>query len=105
MIRDYLELKHNKTRGKLTPPIDEVWAYCMDGQTSEEEVTYWVCMIIISTCYWLDDWEDGIQAPYNEENVTNIDLGDSECLFETQEDMYFYALLELYKLYYATAEH
>lgn len=104
VVRDYLELKHNKSRRKLEPPIDAMWAYCMDSNVPEENVTYWVCMMIIATCYWLDDWEDGVQTPYNEDNIANVDLGDSECLIETQEDMYFYALLELYKFYYTSLQ-
>lgn len=104
VVRDYLELKHNKSRRKLEPPIDAVWAYCMDSNVPEENVTYWVCMMIIATCHWLDDWEDGVQTQYNEDNIANVDLGDSECLIETQEDMYFYALLELYKFYYTSLQ-
>ena len=35
----------------------------------------------------------------DEDDVCGVDLGDGIGLINTQEDMYLYALLELYKLY------
>lgn len=69
-----------------------MWNYCEDGNVEEYKVTYWVCMSMISASPFLSD-----KIVKNE--VCYIDLGDSERLISTQEDMYLYALLELYKLY------
>ena len=68
----------------------------------EYDVTFWVSMMIITTCKYLYDRVIDLSKPY-EEDITDISLGDSECLIETQEDMYLYALLELYKLQYSAS--
>ena len=99
-IRDYLEMETPK--GEINPPLDEVWAYCSHVDTMEYDVTFWVSMMIITTCKYLYDRVIDLSKPY-EEDITDISLGDSECLIETQEDMYLYALLELYKLQYSAS--
>ncbi len=104
VIGEYLELKANKSRRKLTPPIDAIWSFCASSETDESIVTYWVSMIIISVSYHL--YYEPIDCSESLANsMLSIDLGDSEHLINTQEDMYLYALLELYKLQYSHSNH
>ncbi len=93
-IADYLELLKDNPEYDDVPPLDAIWAYCRDGNTPEPDVTYWVCMSIIASCSQLVD------QSIDDNDLYYVDLGDSEHLINTQEDMYLYALLELYKLYY-----
>ena len=87
-ISDYLELLESGSEIKDAPPLDAMWAYCVNAK--EHEVTYWVCMAMIAVCPQLVDDED---------DICGVDLGDGIGLINTQEDMYLYALLELYKLF------
>ena len=98
-IQEYLEKRANVSVNAITPPLDLMWEYCSRGDTPEYQVTYWVCMSIISVCSLIYDNKKDAFDEYNENDVRNISLGDSEDLIKTQEDMYLYALLELYKLY------
>ena len=95
-IYNYIELKKNKSKRRINPPLDDLWNHCCQMTVDESEVTYWVCHMIISSCYLIEEkptWGD-------ENDIRNISLGDGEMLIQTQEDMYLYALLELYKYYY-----
>lgn len=102
-IADYLYYKDNRTKQKLIPPWDKVWDVCNLSNCPEYEVTFWVCKFIIDSCYFIDPIvfpkKSDIQV-HAETNQINIHLGDSECLIDTQEDMYYYALLQLYKCFY-----
>lgn len=97
-IADYFELLKDNPKYDDVPPLDAIWAYCRDENVTEPVVTYWVCMTIIATCPQLGD-----ESTY-ENDLFYVDLGDSEGLINTQEDMYLYALLELYKFYYTTKD-
>lgn len=55
-------------------------------------MTYWVCLFIILSCYQIK--EDYI---YEDDRWENVNIDDN--LIETQEDMYYYALLQLYITY------
>jgi hypothetical protein len=95
-IADYFELLKDNPEIDNVPPLDAMWAYCRDENIPESEVTYWVCMSMIAACPQLGD-----ESTYDND-LFYVDLGDSEGLINTQEDMYLYALLELYKMYYIT---
>lgn len=94
LIYDYLEIRKRNPKIQIESPIDTLWEYCRNYH--EEEVTYWVCQIIISSCWQIEEsgkWSD-------ETDIRNISIGDGIMLINTQEDMYLFALLELYKYYY-----
>ena len=93
-IADYFELLKDNPEIDNVPPLDAMWAYCRDENIPESEVTYWVCMSMIAACPQLGD-----ESTYDND-LFYVDLGDSEGLINSQEDMYLYALLELYKMYY-----
>ncbi len=88
-------LKEEKKHKKIEPPLDYVWDMCRNY--SEEHVTFWVCMMIISSCYQVcDNYFNNRPEGFNENDVRNINILDHISLIDTQEDMYLYALLELY---------
>lgn len=92
-ISDYLELLESGSEINGAPPLDVMWAYCSNGSVPEEKVTFWVCMAMIAVCPQLvDDVDDG-------DDICGVNLGDGIDRIDTQEDMYLYALLELYKLF------
>ena len=94
-ISDCIELLNDNPEMANVPPLDAIWAYCSDGKTPESEVTFWVCMLLIATCPQLES------KSTDENDLCYVDLGDSIWMIDTQEDMYLYALLELYKFYYS----
>ncbi len=98
VVYDYLNIKKETPDANIMPPLDEIWQCCCDGNMPESEVTYWVCLMITSTCLWINDSDTNT---YDENDACHVDLGDSEGLLCTLEDLYFCALMELYKLYYS----
>ena len=85
---DYL---HSADLGKskclLQPPIDMVWLQCdLDG-CPEEIMTFWTMRIVIDCCRVFAESEE--------------DFAFDEDLIETQEDMYYYAVMALYSTYIA----
>lgn len=97
-ISDYLKLISNNPETNMIPPLDSMWTYCKNSNVQEYEVTYWVCMSIIATCPQLGNKVD-YSSNADEHCLIDVDLGDSEGLISSQEDMYLYALLELYKYF------
>lgn len=95
---NYIELINSNTKEDIISPIDSMWAYCRNANVPEDEVTYWVCMSMIATCSLLNDHIGGI-TKHDEIDLYDVDLGDSEDLINSQEDMYLYALLELFILF------
>ena len=91
-VGDYLWYKRNEPQKELVNPMDYLWEHRQLGSCPEPEMTYWVCLFIIVTSYALM----GETYPKDElwENV-NISIE----LIKTQEDMYYYALLQLYEVY------
>ena len=55
-------------------------------------MTYWVCLFIILSCYQIKE-----EYIYEDDRWENVNIDDN--LIETQEDMYYYALLQLYITY------
>lgn len=85
---DYL---HSADLGKskclLQPPIDMVWSQCDLAGCPEEIMTFWTMRIVIDCCRIFTE---------SEENIIF-----DEDLIETQEDMYYYAVMALYSTYIA----
>lgn len=67
---------------KMIPPIMMAWNQCGLGSCPEPEMTFWAMRMIIDCCKALHDC--GLPE---------------ECPIQTQEDMYYYTLLILYKTY------
>ena len=94
LIYNYLWIKDKTPEVQIESPIDILWDHCRN--IHEEDVTFWVCQIIISSCSYIEkpgEWG-------NETDIRNISIGDGITLINSQEDMYLCALLELYKYYY-----
>lgn len=98
ILWDYLEMIQDDANRKLEPPLDTMWNYCRDVETPERCVTYWVCMSMIAVCSILVHMASDVSKKDAENDVAHIDIGDAESLINTEEDMYLYALLELFKL-------
>ena len=85
---DYL---HSADLGKskclLQPPIDMVWSQCDLAGCPEEIMTFWTMRIVIDCCRVFAESEE--------------DFAFDEDLIETQEDMYYYAVMALYSTYIA----
>ncbi len=91
-IGDFLWYKVNKPEKKVMNPMDYLWKDRELGSCPEPEITYWVCLFIILSCYSIMD--DSILV---DDRWQNVSIDDD--LIETQEDMYYYALLQLYMTY------
>ena len=85
---DYL---HSADLGKskclLQPPIDMVWLQCDLAGCPEEIMTFWTMRVVIDCCRVFAKSEE--------------DFAFDEDLIETQEDMYYYAVMALYSTYIA----
>ena len=90
-IEDYLWYKKNDPSHYVQPPMDYLWEQCDLGNCGGPEMTFWVCRFIISSSYKIG--EDG---PNIEEFWGSVSI--EEHLLKTLEDMYYYALLQLYLL-------
>ena len=85
---DYLHsADFGKSKWLLQPPIDMVWERCDLGRCSEEIMTFWTMRIVIDCCRVFAESEE--------------DFIFDEDLIETQEDMYYYAVMALYSTYIA----
>ncbi|MCQ2530129.1 MAG: hypothetical protein MJ086_02585 [Lachnospiraceae bacterium] len=91
-IIDFYWYKKEEPEHYVEPPMDYLWHLCDLGGCSENELTYWVCKFIITSSYQMVG--DGFPI---DEKWCNVSI-DQE-LIHTQEDMYYYALLQLYWLY------
>lgn len=88
---DYLHSADlGKSKWLLQPPIDMVWEQCNLGECSEEIMTFWTMRIVIDCCRVFAESEE--------------DFVFDEDLIETQEDMYYYAVMALYSTYIAKKE-
>lgn len=76
-----------KSKWLLQPPIDMVWSQCDLAGCPEEIITFWTMRIVIDCCRVFAEPEE--------------DFVFDEDLIETQEDMYYYAVMELYSTYIA----
>ena len=102
-INDYFWMRDNQPRKRPKPPLDYMWDFLGLRGAPESDVTFWMCRFIIDTCgYFVPTVNYSAEGyEYDEMDLQNVGLGDSEGLLNTLEDMYLYALLELYKFYYA----
>lgn len=90
-IDDFLWYKKNDPSHYVQPPMDYLWEQCNLGSCEEPKMTFWVCRFIISSSFQIR--EDGLNI---EELWDSVYI--NEELLKTQEDMYYYALLQLYLL-------
>ena len=88
---DYLHSADlGKSKWLLQPPIDMVWLQCDLAGCPEEIMTFWTMRIVIDCCR--------VFAKSEEDIIFDEDL------IETQEDMYYYAVMALYSTYIAKKE-
>lgn len=99
-IDDYLWIKVHYPRKRPKPPLDYMWDVLDLSVAPEEDIAFWMCRFIIDSCGCFVPGVDCSAKIYDEVNLQNVSLGDSEHLLNTMEDMYLYALLELYKFFY-----
>lgn len=85
---DYLHSADlGKSKWLLQPPIDMVREQCDLGRCPEGNMTFWTMRIVIDCCR--------VFAGSEEDFIFDEDL------IETQEDMYYYAVMALYSTYIA----
>ena len=83
--------RHSGRTNWLTQkPMDMVWEQCNLGGCPEEIMTFWTMRIVIDCCRVFAESEE--------------DFIFDEDLIETQEDMYYYAVMALYSTYIAKKE-
>ena len=88
-LYDYMyDYRHSGRTNWLTQkPMDMVWEQCNLGGCPEEIMTFWTMRIVIDCCRVFAESEE--------------DFIFDEDLIETQEDMYYYAVMVLYNTYIA----
>ena len=91
-LYDYMyDYRHSGRTNWLTQkPMDMVWEQCNLGGCPEEIMTFWMMRIVIDCCR--------VFAKSEEDIIFDEDL------IETQEDMYYYAVMALYSTYIAKKE-
>lgn len=99
-MNQYLWIKKNNPRKRPKPPMDYLWELANLGNCDEEEMTFWVCSFIIESCYEIAGFGKKIEDFPTADDGKTLDVGDSHWILNTQEDLYFYALLQLYKNFY-----
>ncbi len=90
-IGDYLWGKKENPNLILKPPLDYLWDYCNLGKCDEPILTFWICRFIISSSFHLCDYGVNVKEFWK---MVDVD----EELLKRQEDMYYYALMQLYLL-------
>lgn len=88
-LYDYMyDYRHSeRTNWLIQKPMDMVWEQCNLGGCPEEIMTFWMMRIVIDCCRVFAESEE--------------DFIFDEDLIETQEDMYYYAVMMLYNTYIA----
>lgn len=91
-LYDYMyDYRHSgRTNWLIQKPMDMVWERCNLGECPEEIMTFWTMRIVIDCCRVFAESEE--------------DFAFDEDLIETQEDMYYYAVMALYSTYIAKKE-
>lgn len=86
-LYDYMyDYRHSgKTNWLIQKPLDMVWSQCDLAGCPEEIMTFWTMRIVIDCCRVFAESEE--------------DFIFDEDLIETQEDMYYYAVMALYCTY------
>lgn len=90
-IIDYLWYKQNEPSHYVQPPMDYLWYHCNLGGCDEPEMTFWVCRFIISSSFHICEDDQDIEDFWKSVSI-------DEQLLKTLEDMYYYALLQIYLL-------
>ncbi|MCR5800451.1 MAG: hypothetical protein K6G69_10285 [Lachnospiraceae bacterium] len=91
-IEDYLYYQKTGEEIIYDPPMDYLWDKMNLGNCPEHELSYWICLFIITSCYQIMN-----KSIYEDEKWENIYIHSN--LIQTLEDMYYYALLQLYRTY------
>lgn len=88
-LYDYMyDYRHSgRTNWLIQKPLNMVWERCNLGECPEEIMTFWMMRIVIDCCRVFAESEE--------------DFIFDEDLIETQEDMYYYAVMALYSTYIA----
>lgn len=88
-LYDYMyDYRHSgRTNWLIQKPMDMVWEQCNLGECPEKIMTFWTMRIVIDCCRIFTESEE--------------DFIFDEDLIETQEDMYYYAVMALYSTYIA----
>lgn len=88
-LYDYMyDYRHSgRTNWLIQKPMDMVWEQCNLDECPEEIMTFWTMRIVIDCCR--------VFAKSEEDFIFDEDL------IETQEDMYYYAVMALYSTYIA----
>lgn len=88
-LYDYMyDYRHSgRTNWLIQKPMDMVWEQCNLGECPEKIMTFWTMRIVIDCCRVFAESEE--------------DIIFDEDLIETQEDMYYYAVMALYSTYIA----
>lgn len=88
-LYDYMyDYRHSgRTNWLIQKPMNMVWERCNLGECPEEIMTFWMMRIVIDCCRVFAESEE--------------DFIFDEDLIETQEDMYYYAVMALYSTYIA----
>ena len=91
-LYDYMyDYRHSgRTNWLIQKKMDMVWEQCNLGECPEEIMTFWTMRIVIDCCR--------VFAESKEDIIFDEDL------IETQEDMYYYAVMALYSTYIAKKE-
>ena len=91
-LYDYMyDYRHSgRANWLIQKPMDMVWEQCNLGECPEEIMTFWTMRIVIDCCRVFAESEE--------------DFAFDEDLIETQEDMYYYAVMALYSTYIAKKE-
>ena len=91
-LYDYMyDYRHSgRTNWLIQKPMDMVWEQCNLGECPEEIMTFWTMRVVIDCCRVFAESEE--------------DFVFDEDLIETQEDMYYYAVMALYSTYIAKKE-
>lgn len=88
-LYDYMyDYRHSgRTNWLIQKPMDMVWEQCDLAECPEKIMTFWTMRIVIDCCR--------VFAKSEEDIIFDEDL------IETQEDMYYYAVMALYSTYIA----
>ena len=88
-LYDYMyDYRHSgRTNWLIQKPMDMVWEQCNLGECPEEIMTFWTMRVVIDCCRVFAESEENFAF--------------DEDLIETQEDMYYYAVMALYSTYIA----
>ena len=89
-ISDYLWMRENKIANDAKKPMDYLWTEKNFANCVEEDLTFWLCRFMIDAC----------RSLFNRIKSTTFSYSIPEDEYaETQEDLYYCALLSLHNHY------